>query len=128
MGLFDKLKRKKETVDVSNAYMATPKFYEKQDGSPFGAIALTEGTITILPENPQEKYRVDGKLVSEWKMVLVSTSKDSVIGDVDYFMALKKVEKYALNSSKDSVLIKALSFNELDSLRGQDKDKSSLSG
>ena len=41
MGLFDKLKGKKESVDWSDAYNATPKFYGKPDGSPFGAIALT---------------------------------------------------------------------------------------
>ena len=34
MGLFDKLKGKKETVDWSNAYTATPKFYGKPDGTP----------------------------------------------------------------------------------------------
>ena len=37
--------------------------------------ALTEGTKTVLPKNPQLEYKVDGKLVSEWKLVLVSTSK-----------------------------------------------------
>ena len=75
MGLFDKLKGKKETVDWSNAYTATPKFYGK----------------------PNE-YRVDGKVVSEWKLVLVSTTKDTIIGDADYFTALNDVEKYALDS------------------------------
>mgnify|MGYP001624276704 FL=1 len=53
MGLFDKLKGKKESVDWSDAYNAVPKFYGKPDGSPFGAIALTEGTKTALPKNPQ---------------------------------------------------------------------------
>lgn len=38
MGLFDKLKGKKETADWSNAYIATPNFYGKPDGTPFGAI------------------------------------------------------------------------------------------
>ena len=47
MGLFDKLKGKKETADWSNAYIATPNFYGKPDGTPFGAIALTEGTETV---------------------------------------------------------------------------------
>ena len=42
MGLFSKLKKEKTAVDWSNAYTATPKFYAKPDGSPFGAIALTE--------------------------------------------------------------------------------------
>ena len=60
MGLFDKLKGKKETVDWSNAYTATPKFYGKPDSTPFGAIALTEGTETVLPKTPQNEYRVDG--------------------------------------------------------------------
>lgn len=49
MGLFSKFKKEKTAVDWSNAYTATPKFYAKPDGSPFGAIALTEGTETILP-------------------------------------------------------------------------------
>ena len=117
MGIFDKLKGKK-TVDWSNAYIATPKFYGKPDGTPFGAIVLTEGTETILPKTPQNEYRVDGKIVSEWKLVLVSTTKDTIIGDADYFTALQNVEKYALDSKKDSVLVKGLSLSELESLRG----------
>lgn len=118
MGLFDKLKGKKETVDWSNAYIATPKFYEKPDGTPFGAFALTEGAETVLPKTPQNKYRVDGKIVSEWKLLLVSTTKLAAIGDTDYFTALKNVEKYVLDSTKDSVLVKGLSLSELESLRG----------
>ena len=118
MGLFDKLKRKKESVDWSDAYNATPKFYEKPDGSPFGAIALTEGTKTVLPKNPQLEYKVDGKLVSEWKLVLISTSKETIIGDTDYFVALKKVEKYSLDTNKNAILVKELSLAELESLRG----------
>ena len=47
MGLFDRFKGKK-TVDWSAAYTAEPKFYGRPDGTPFGAIALTEGTETIL--------------------------------------------------------------------------------
>ena len=118
MGLFDKLKGKKEIVDWSNAYVATPKFYGKPDGTPFGAIALTEGTETVLPKLPQNEYRVDGKMVSEWKLVLISTTKDVIIGDVDYFAALKNVEKYSLDSKKESVLVRGLTLSELESLRG----------
>ena len=92
MGLFDKLKGKKETVDWSNAYTATPKFYGKPDGTPFGAIALTEGTETVLPKTPQNKYRVDGKVVSEWKLVLVSTTKDTIIGDAYFSTSFNAVK------------------------------------
>ncbi|MCH5320340.1 MAG: DUF4299 family protein [Eubacterium sp.] len=118
MGLFDKFKSKKEKVDWSNAYKAMPKFYSKPDGSPFGAVALTEGTETILLKNPQLQYKVDGNSISDWKMVFVSTSKDSIIGDADYFTALKKAEKYAIDSNENSVLIKGLSLAELESLIG----------
>ena len=118
MGLFDRRKEKKTSADWSNAYQATPKFYGKPDGSPFGAFAVTEGTEIILPKTPQIQYRVDGKEISEWRMMLISTTKDSIIGDSEYFMALKKVEKYALDSDKDSILIKGLSLAELESLRG----------
>lgn len=118
MGFFDKLKGKREIVDWSNAYVATPKFYGKPDGTPFGAIALTEGVETVLPKFPQNEYRVDGKVVSEWKLVLISTTKDTIIGDSDYFTALKNTEKYSLDSKQDSILIKGLSLSELESLRG----------
>ncbi|MBQ9228149.1 MAG: DUF4299 family protein [Eubacterium sp.] len=118
MGLFDKFKGKKGTTDWSNAYTATPKFYGKPDGTPFGAFALTEGTETVLPKLPQNEYRVEGKVLTEWKLVLVSTTKDAIIGDVDYFVALRNIEKYALDSKEDSVLVKKLSLSELESLRG----------
>ncbi|MDE6470904.1 MAG: DUF4299 domain-containing protein [Eubacterium sp.] len=116
MGLFDKLKGKKEIVDWNNAYKAVPKFYAKPDGSPFGAVALTEETETILLKAPQLEYGIDGKPVSDWKMVFVSTSKDSIIGDADYFMALKKAEQYAIDSNENALLIKGLSLAELESL------------
>ena len=50
--------------------------------------------------------------------MLVSTTKDTIIGDADYFTALKNVEKYSLDSKKDSILVKGLSLSELESLRG----------
>ncbi len=116
MGLFGKLKGKQETIDWSNAYIAAPKFYRKPDGTPFGAIALTEGTETVLPKFPQDEYRIDNQVISEWKLVLVSTTKGTIIGDADYFVALRRVEKYALASKKDSILIKGLSLSELERL------------
>ncbi|MGN0160229.1 MAG: DUF4299 family protein [Lachnospiraceae bacterium] len=118
MRLFDKLKGKKGSVDWNDAYNAAPKFYGRPDASPFGAIALTEGTKTVLPKNPQLEYKVDGKSVAEWKLILVSTSKDTIIGDVDYFVALKKVEQYSLDTNKNAILIRKLSLAELEGLRG----------
>ena len=69
MGLFDRFKGKK-TVDWSAAYTAEPKFYGRPDGTPLGAIALTEGTETVLPTAPQAAYQVDGQPVAAWRMVI----------------------------------------------------------
>lgn len=118
MGFWDKLKGKKKIEDWSKAYTATPKFYEKPDESPFGAIAVTEGVMTILPKFPQDKYRVDGKKVTNWKMVLISITKDTVIGDTNYFTALKKAERYVLEEKEESLLLKGLSVEELEDLKG----------
>lgn len=117
MGIFDKLKGKNKCVDWSDAYYAKPKFYNKPDGNSFGALALTEGTKTALPKKPQLEYKLDGQFVSEWKLVLFSTSKATIIGDMDYFVALKKVEQYSLDANSSMLLVKELSLAELESLR-----------
>lgn len=118
MGLFDKLKTKKNAVDWNGAYKAEPKFYGKPDGTPFGAIALTEGTETALPKFPQNKYQVDGNAVSEWKMVFISTTRNTIIGDADYFKALKNIEKYTVDSNNASLLVRGLTLSEMESLIG----------
>ena len=116
MSLFSKFKKEKPTADWSQAHAAEPKFYRGPDGAPFGAIALTEGTETILPMAPQGAYAVDGKPVSRWRMVLISTTKDAVLGDCEYSLALKKLAPYILDAKDDSVLVKGLSLSQLESI------------
>ena len=113
MGLFDKFK-KNETIVWDNAYKANPQFYAKDDGSPFGAFALTEGTETILPKTPN--YAVEGNTITEYRLMLVSTTKDAVIGDMDYSIALSKLDNYKLDEAADSILIRGLSLDELEDL------------
>ena len=114
MGLFNKLKGKKDNIDWSDAYIATPSFYEKSDGCPFGAFPLTEGVKTVLPLNPQLRYKIDEKTVQDWRLVLVSTTKNMIIADVDYFVALNKLNKYSLDNDNDTILLKGLSLEELE--------------
>ena len=116
MSFFSKFKREKASVDWSQAHAAEPKFYRGPDGVPFGAIAMTEGTETILLTAPQTKYAVDGKPVSRWRMVLISTTKDAVLGDSEYSLALKKLAPYILDTKDDSVLVKGLSLSQLESI------------
>ena len=113
MGLFDKFK-KKETNGWENAYKANPQFYAKDDGKPFGAFALTEGTETILPKSPN--YAVDGNAITEYRLMLVSTTKDSILGECDYFEALEKLEAFELDSNENNILVQGLSLSELEEI------------
>ena len=80
VGFFERFKAKKPAADWNDAYVAAPKFYRDASGSPFGAIALTEGTETVLPRNPQAEYRVVVSVMKdgtsgEWKAVVESVTQ-----------------------------------------------------
>ena len=116
MSLFSKFKREKASVDWSRAHAAEPKLYSGPDGVPFGAMALTEGAETILPKAPQGEYAVDGKPVARWRMVAISTTKDAVLGDCEYSLALEKLAPYILADKDGSVLVKGLSLSQLETI------------
>lgn len=112
MELFDKFK-KKENNDWENAYVGNPNFYNGKDGKPFGVFALTEGTLTSFPKNPKLLYKVDNIEVDEWKLMLVSTTNNVILGDIDYYDAIKKLMKYVIDENDNNILIKELSLEEL---------------
>ncbi|MGN1224837.1 MAG: hypothetical protein ACI4TG_07005, partial [Ruminococcus sp.] len=62
-------------------------------------------------------YQVNGKMVPELKLVLVSISEDAVVGEADYVSALKKAETYVLDANEKFILIKGLSLSELKGLK-----------
>lgn len=96
MNIFKKLKESQYNSNWNNACLTIPKFYRKPDGTAFGAIALTENTQTILPELPQNVYQIDGIPVSEWRFILVSATSNTIIGNADYFTALKALKNMYL--------------------------------
>ena len=112
MGLFDKFK-KKENNDWKSAYVGKPNFYYGKDGKPFGVFALTEGSLTSFPKNPRLFYKVDNTEVDEWKLMLVSTTNNGILGDIDYYDAIKKLMKYVIDENDNNILIKKLSLEEL---------------
>ena len=114
MSIFDIFKKKESAVNWNNAYKANPQFYSKPDGNPFCAFALTENTETILPRSPH--YAVEGKELSDYKLMLVSTTKDGIVGDCDYFDAIKKLESFKLDSNNENILVKGLSLSEMEEL------------
>jgi hypothetical protein len=114
MGLFDKFKKNGSVSDWDGAYKANPSFYSKPDGSPFCAFAFTEGTETILPKTPH--FAVSGQEVKDYRLVLVSTTKEGIIGECEYFDAIRKLEAFKKDSDNDRLLIRGLSLAELEGL------------
>ena len=113
MGFFNKKKK----IDVwEDAYKATPHFYKQSDGSVFGAMSLTEGVKTMFLKQPQLHFQVEGQQISNWRLALTSTTNDSMIGDMDYFMALKKLQTYIIAEDLNFVLVRGLTLDELKSL------------
>mgnify|MGYP002538728676 FL=1 len=113
MGLFNK---KKKTVNWDDAYKAKPHFYKQSDGSVFGAMSLTEGVKTMFLKQPQIHFEVEGQRISQWRIALISTTNDSMIGQLDYGTCLKKLQPYILAEDSNFILVRGLTLDELKSL------------
>lgn len=113
MGLFNKKKK----IDVwDDAYKAKPHFYKQSDGSVFGAMSLTEGVKTMFLKQPQIHFEVEGQRISQWRIALISTTNDSMIGQMDYGTCLKKLQPYILAEDSNFILVRGLTLDELKSL------------
>lgn len=113
MGLFNKKKK----IDVwEDAYKAKPHFYKQSDGNVFGAMSLTEGVKTMFLKQPQIHFEVEGQRISQWRIALISTTNDSMIGQMDYGTCLKKLQPYILAEDSNFILVRGLTLDELKSL------------
>lgn len=113
MGLFNKKKK----IDVwDDAYKAKPHFYKQSDGSVFGAMSLTEGVKTMFLKQPQIHFEVEGQRISQWRIALIDTTNDSMIGQMDYGTCLKKLQPYILAEDSNFILVRGLTLDELKSL------------
>ncbi len=100
------------------AYLASPRFFVRPDGVTFGAFALNEGVDTILPKAPQNRFFSDGQTVSEWRLLLYSRTKGDVIGDTDFFTAMRRlgIGGYVADDNDTDALVRGLTLTELDAL------------
>ncbi|MFA9492987.1 hypothetical protein [Streptococcus sp. E17BB] len=120
MGLFDRFFKKSEPDSVSrdyqnvDPYLAQPQFYQDQDIKTFGSFALTEGTLTLLPHAPETSYAVDGQSISDYRLALISTSRDDLIGIVDFQAALLLLREMAVQTTDTHLLLPPLSLEELE--------------
>lgn len=110
MGLF-KTQRNKQHADWDDAYVANAHFYEGPGVNPFGAFSLTEDTTTVLPVTPL--YKVDDSIITEYKLVFVSTTEAKVIGITEYYKAMVCLSSYIIDSNEKTVLLRGLNLDEM---------------
>lgn len=112
MGIFDRLKGKKTEVDWTGAVRPQPDMEESMS-----LLSLAEGQQTVLPKNPWKEYPLDdGGPVDDWKLVLIKRNHKGgyfVIGHAGYAAAMERLAPYILDSDKKSVLVRALTGEEL---------------
>lgn len=126
MGFFDRFKAQKEPGSSKapvapqavwdNAFKANVKFYGKEGEEPFGALVLTEGVETVLPVAPWERYGLDGKPVVDWRLVLVSTATQGILGMVDYRAVMARLEPYIQDRREGLILTRGLTKAQLEGL------------
>lgn len=108
-----------QNIAWEDAYPASPRFYARPDGVKFGAFALNEGVDTILPKTPQLRYRSDdGTTIEEWRLLLYSRTKGEVIGDTDFYTAIRRlgIGGYIADDNDTDILVHGLTLTELDAL------------
>ncbi len=122
MGFFDKLLGKQETpaapaANWDGAFTAKAQFYAKEGAPTLGAIALTETVETILPKDPARSS--NGQTAEEWKLVLVSTTKQAAIGMLPYAVAMERLKPYIQAERGGQVLTRGLTLAQLEGLLGE---------
>lgn len=117
MGFFGK--KKTANNDLNNrwkeAYQANPRVYQKDD-TVIVALALTEDTDSLFPVVPEEQWKINGVNIDKWIISIVSITKDSVIGQIEYHEAIKRLEPYFLAQKDGWALIRGLTYKEMDAL------------
>lgn len=90
-----------------------PNFYE--NGSEFvGVFPLVESDEKVsFPKYPERKYQVDGNPIEEFRLLVMSETKDLVIADIAFRDGLKKLSSKVQKETDDLVVISALTTDDL---------------
>ncbi len=116
MSLFGKKSKEKDlNTRWQEAYKANPHAYEK-DGRIVLGLALTETTDSLFPLAAEKQWAIKGKTIDLFFISMVSITKDSVLGTIEYGEAMKRLKPYFLAEKDGWVLIRGLSLNEMEAL------------
>ena len=101
----------------SEAYQANPKVYENKDtGDALVAFSLTESVVSAFPVSPEAQWSISGKTIDLWMISMVSLTTNSVIGQIEYHEAMKRLHPFIIASRENWVLLRAMTHDEMDGL------------
>lgn len=86
-----------------------------ETGTETGAFSITDNLPLIFSLDPARDFEVSNRDVDGWKLVF-TTSNGEMLGMTGYFKALSKLKPYILDEQNGSILIRALSREELEEL------------
>lgn len=121
MNLFGKNSKKPNNIEEAlikcwqEAYRANPTAYEK-DGKLLVGVALTETVISLFPISAEKQWEIKGKTVDTWFISIVSLTKDSVLGTIEYKEAMKRLAPYIIAMKDGWALIRGLKYEEMEAL------------
>lgn len=122
MGLFDKLRGKREPDVWEDAVKMAPRLYRSQDdGHHIGMFMLREGGKTMLPRSPQDLYQAGEEEIEDWRLLLVSLTTQDLVATLDYFEALELIEPDALATDANFVLTPACTTAQLRDLAARSR-------
>lgn len=103
-----------------DAYQASPKVYEKEDGTLLAAFALTEDCASLFPVLPEKQWALKDKVISEWiiSMVSLTSPQGGIIGQMEYHEAMNRLAPFIITQQDNWALIRKMTHQELDSLFG----------
>ena len=113
MGIFDKRKeRDREKSDSpiwQSAYIPSYSYMTDGNGDPSGAFSLTEGVLVRLLKKPSEYYEETNRFL----LVLISTTDKKILGSIPYEKAMKDLEAFKQDETKDELLVRPLTYQEI---------------
>lgn len=105
----------------SDAYVAQPHVFEREDGSLMVNFTLTDTVDTVLPEVPEKLYAVEGNKIDLWLLTFFSYDDKQNIGMLEYHIALQALRPYVVDEADDHVLLRGLSLEEMKQVLAQAK-------
>lgn len=100
------------------ATVAEPMGFVDENMNTVGAFTLASNTPTILSLSPAEDFELNTDIIHQWKIVF-QNSQGEVLGDASYEFTIKELQSFILDQQNGSLLIRALSDDELSDLHAQ---------